>query len=1272
MSGTPFRCPHCQTPYVVADARRQGPAACPTCGADLHLDPVDTTASAGLPVTGPPPSGDASSGTTEDGPRSAGDEGGPPSWQVGDVILGLYAIRQVHEGGMGRVYRVRHRGWDLDLAVKCPRPAFFRQERDKENFEREAETWVHCGLHPHTVSCYYVRRIEGIPLIFAEYVAGGSLAEWIRRGTLYAGTPEQSLARVLDVAIQFAWGLHHAHQLGYVHQDVKPANLLMTPTGTAKVTDFGLARARASTAETVVRGPLHSILVSSGGMTPAYCSPEQAQREPVSRRTDIWSWGVSMLELFTREVTWTGGELAGDALETYLRDRAPDAPPPRMPPAVADLLRRCFRRTPQDRPGSMLEVATELQGIFREVFGTAHPRPVPQPAQPLAANLNNRAVSLLDLGREQAAEVLWDEALRLQPLHPESTYNRGLLHWRRGRLRGEALVQQLREVCASHPGEWLPPYLLSEVHLERQDGPAAQAVLQNLRAEDAPDEGMLAALESARGRLTGLLRPSRTLEGHGKPVAAVAVTADGTRALTAGADGVLRVFDAATARTVHTLSTYAGALTRLTVAEDGELAATGGADGVVRLWDLASGECLRTCAGHDGPITALSMSDAGRLLLSGGEDNTFRLWRAATGECLGTFRNATQETEGALLCADGQWVLSVGAAGSEGGGEHGFHLWDLETGRCLRTYQGHRQRVAALSLSSDGRLALSAGWDHFLKLWDVVEGSCLRTFAGHTERVMTAALSADGKYVLSGSEQGILKFWEVGTGTCIHSLDAHHYGITCVAVGRRGEQGISASADKLVKLWPQLQGAGTAPSVLCRVHSPDRAASAGKLYARYLALARLALAEGDLASAARRVRQARAQPGYSRHAEALDEWMDLYLWLPRTTLNAAWECGTFTGHRHAVTSLALSLDGSRAVSTSKDRTLKVWDMPSGRCVETLRGHEGSVWAVWLTEDGGYALTGGQDRTMRFWDLSSGRCLRTFHGHRGAVWSVTLTSDRRHAWSASWDRTLRLWEVATGRCLRILKGHEAEVNRILLSPDERLALSASWDGTVGVWDTATGKWRQLLKGHTGPVWSACWSPDGTLALSGGEDKTLRLWDVADSRCLRVLRGHTEHVTSVAFGLDGRHALSGSWDQSVKLWDTNTGRCLRTFEGHDNRVNAVGLSADGRYALSAGDDATVRLWMLDWELEDRSLTDWDEGARSFLEVFRTLHTPYARPVPRWWVTERELTRACTRTGTAAWDDDDVQTLLYLLGCAGYGWLRPEGVRRRLATLQGERGK
>jgi len=122
-----------------------------------------------------------------------------------------------------------------------------------------------------------------------------------------------------------------------------------------------------------------------------------------------------------------------------------------------------------------------------------------------------------------------------------------------------------------------------------------------------------------------------------------------------------------------------------------------------------------------------------------------------------------------------------------------------------------------------------------------------------------------------------------------------------------------------------------------------------------------------------------------------------------------------------------------------------------------------------------------------------------------------------------------------------------------------------------------------------------------------------------------------------------------------------------------VNSVCLSADSRWILSGHQDKTARLWELDWKLEARDPADWDEGALPTLQTFLTLHTPFARKLPsNREPTEQEIQQALTRRGKSTWSEQDFQDLLRQLQYAGYGWLRPEGVRCKLeevaATWQG----
>ncbi len=351
----------------------------------------------------------------------------PPVWQVGDVILDRYEVRRIFtDGGMGLVYRVHHRGWGMALAVKSPRPEFLQSGQQIESFEREAETWVNLGLHPHIVSCYYIRCLGGIPRIFAEFVEGGTLSEWIHSRKLYEGGTEQAMKRIMDVAIQFAWGLHFAHEKGLVHQDVKPGNVLMAADGTAKVSDFGLASARRVSADdtTVAARPGQSILVpGSGFMTPPYASPEQLRGEALSRKTDVWSWAVSLLEMLVGEVTWASG-LAAPALLEQLDDR-------QFGDDLIALLESCFGTRTKARLTSFVPVLESLMRCYTSRFGEYGRRP-PDAVQLSSDEMNNRAVSLADLGKYDDALLSLEAALSIAPSHVPATYNYAQINRRCG------------------------------------------------------------------------------------------------------------------------------------------------------------------------------------------------------------------------------------------------------------------------------------------------------------------------------------------------------------------------------------------------------------------------------------------------------------------------------------------------------------------------------------------------------------------------------------------------------------------------------------------------------------------------------------------------------------------------------------------------------------------------------------------------------------------------------------------------------------------------
>ncbi|GBF53569.1 tolB protein precursor, periplasmic protein [Microcystis sp. 0824] len=284
---------------------------------------------------------------------------------------------------------------------------------------------------------------------------------------------------------------------------------------------------------------------------------------------------------------------------------------------------------------------------------------------------------------------------------------------------------------------------------------------------------------------------------------------------------------------------------------------------------------------------------------------------------------------------------------------------------------------------------------------------------------------------------------------------------------------------------------------------------------------------------------------------------------------------TLTGHSDMVRSVVYSPDGRYLASGSWDKTIKIWEVATGKELRTLTGHSGSVWSVVYSPDGRY-LASGSSNTIKIWEVATGNELRTLTGHSLLVLSVVYSPDGRYLASGSIDNTIKIWEVATGKQLRTLTGHSGSVWSVVYSPDGRYLASGSGDKTIKILEVATGKQLRTLTGHSGSVWSVVYSPDGRYLASGNGDKTTKIWEVATGKQLRTLTGHSKVVWSVVYSPDGRYLASGSWDKTIKIWEVATGKELRTLTGHSSPVYSVVYSPDGRYLASGSGDKTIKIW------------------------------------------------------------------------------------------------
>jgi WD40 repeat protein len=369
-----------------------------------------------------------------------------------------------------------------------------------------------------------------------------------------------------------------------------------------------------------------------------------------------------------------------------------------------------------------------------------------------------------------------------------------------------------------------------------------------------------------------------------------------------------------------------------------------------------------------------------------------------------------------------------------------------------------------------------------------------------------------------------------------------------------------------------------------------------------------------------------------------------------------------------ITAVCMTPEADIALVGDSGGGLRVWSLESGDLLRLLDGHEDSVWLIRLTPDGRHVLSGGWDRTLRLWEIETGRCIHVMP-HADAVWSAAVTPDGTHAVVGDRGGTLRVWNLGSGCNVRTVKAHVDEVASVQLSPDGSRVLSfgGEKDRQLKLWNLGgmgrRQRWRvdtncEYSFRHDAQVMRASILPDGRRAVSQDNSGAIYVWNLATGQ--RVSNFEIQGLSPMGISrrlhptADGLFLFSSGEDKLL-VWSLETGRCIRELEGHRWSVSKIALSPDQRRILSIGGQ-TLRVWELEWEFEFPEPVDWDEGARPYLETFLTLHTSYDAD-------------GLTRRGTPAWSEEECQQLLTELGHHGYGWLRPEGVRNKLEEMAGK---
>jgi serine/threonine protein kinase/tetratricopeptide (TPR) repeat protein len=941
------------------------------------------------------------------------------------LLIGNYLILdKLGQGGMGVVFKARHRRLGHVGALKILPPSFARDRDAVLRFRREVEAAGRLK-HPNLVAAQDADEDRGVHFLVMDYVEGRDLDRIVReRGPM-------PVMQAIDCLIQAARGLEAAHAQGIIHRDIKPGNLMLDASGIVRVLDLGLARIvdAANPFSKTAAGRLTQSGMYMG--TIDYMAPEQAEdSHRVDHRVDIYSLGCTLFYLFTGKEPFVG-ETVLKRLIAHMERPAPSLRMgrPQVSPALDAAYLRMMAKRPQDRPASMTEVIALLEACKLQALETpkssAELKVFDEPVQKRAGAAKTKGQpSVFGLGELFEGPIIEHE-LNLEdlvmdvrpevrqatlPPAPKPAFPKAQPLSRSATTRRRVSPNRRALVLSALAAIVVSGVLLIRFALFRSPAPdtiipvpvttTGPGLNRDRPPPPPPVEETRTVFDGKTGR--GWMLTDR------KPVPSANIQPDGLNPRSEHSR--LLVYEQPLGDFVfdfdYKLSQGCSSGVFLRVSDLSDFANTG----IEVALDDTTGAGVRDSGAFYDLVAPRVQTQK-----PAGQWNHMTI--AALGARLAVSLNGTAVTE---LNVD-EWsvpgkrpdgtahkfknvaIASLARSGYLGLQNQERDCWFknivlrkppstevrqprdtlavsrvsapatqpvpepyVEVGRFAGHTQGATTEVA---ISPDGRLALSCGGDLMVRLWEIETRRELHRFP-HANMVWSVAFSPDGRRALSGSHDTTVRLWDLTTGREIFRNAAHHDHVKAVAFLPDGQHALSVGDDDAVILW-NLQTRPPATRVIGR-------------------------------------------------------------------------------HESDVECVAITHDGRFAASAAHEPLVRVWDCKTWNELAPLSGHKEGITTIAFSQDCRRVLTGGSDGKVILWDFDSRKELLSLSLPGGDIATAgVFLPDGRRVVAAGNKGQLAMWNLDTRALLCLAKGPSPHVGVACL-PDGRKVLTSDEDGIVRIW------------------------------------------------------------------------------------------------------------------------------------------------------------------------------------------------------------------------------